>query len=177
MARVYFLTPALRTRLKRPLGKLYSRALALKSIGKKPLITVGDIATLLALRNGKEPWIAFTDGKCQRRPLALKQKRELGHWKARKWSLRNPHGTLSEEAFRLCRKLFSLKKERHWVRVKGEEDLLLLPCMRWAPLETLLFYGQPRRGGVLVGVTKAARIKAGRILNQFSKTPPGQRTQ
>jgi uncharacterized protein (UPF0218 family) len=52
--------------------------------------------------------------------------------------------------------------------VTGEEDLLVLPVAIYAPDNSVIFYGQPNEGLVMVLVTEEIRNKAKSILDSMS---------
>ena len=51
------------------------------------------------------------------------------------------------------------------VFVKGEEDLLVLPVLVHAPENSVVLYGQPDEGLVIVPVNQEARDKANKIMD------------
>ena len=52
------------------------------------------------------------------------------------------------------------------VEVKGEEDLLGFPAVLFMPLGSLVLYGQPQEGVVMIKVTEAAKNKLVRFIHQ-----------
>jgi hypothetical protein len=52
--------------------------------------------------------------------------------------------------------------------VNGEEDLLVLPVAVYAPDNSVILYGQPNEGLVIVQVTEEVRNKASSIMNSMS---------
>ncbi|MCK4400253.1 DUF359 domain-containing protein, partial [Candidatus Bathyarchaeota archaeon] len=60
------------------------------------------------------------------------------------------------EAQRVLRDAITLKK-RLGVVVEGEEDLLVLPLMAMMPIGSVIVYGQPREGMVVVTLTEERR--------------------
>ncbi|MBU1197270.1 DUF359 domain-containing protein [Candidatus Micrarchaeota archaeon] len=158
----------LRPVLKKPFGTLFSTRKALENLRReKRIIAVGDIATLHLLSKGIPPWIAFVDYHYRRRPLSRTQRKRLSRWKARTWRLTNPAGTLSENAFRLTKKLLALRHQRHVVEVRGEEDLLVIPAALQAKKDTVIYYGQPGRGGVVMRATKTVKARIRRVFRGF----------
>ena len=63
------------------------------------------------------------------------------------------------------RKVFKFKLEA----VEGEEDLLAIPAVTKAPLGSIVYYGQPKVGVVMVAVDEEARLRAGRTLRQMAR--------
>jgi len=55
------------------------------------------------------------------------------------------------------------------VHIKGEEDLLTLPAVLFAPLDSVVCYGQPGKGMVLVKVTEEKKRGALKIAEKMMK--------
>ena len=53
------------------------------------------------------------------------------------------------------------------ILVDGEEDLLALPAIFLAPINSLVLYGQPNQGFVLVKITDTVRLIAMKILKEM----------
>ncbi len=53
------------------------------------------------------------------------------------------------------------------LKIEGEEDLLALPFFLLAELSSVVVYGQPFEGMVVVRVTKAIRTKAKRLIGML----------
>ena len=51
------------------------------------------------------------------------------------------------------------------IMVNGEEDLLVLPVCVYAPENSVVMYGQPNQGLVIVKVTPEIRNKAQKLLD------------
>ena len=52
--------------------------------------------------------------------------------------------------------------------VDGEEDLLVLPVLEYAPIGSILYYGQPGKGIVEVVVTNTVKKEAKNLLSRFT---------
>ena len=65
-------------------------------------------------------------------------------------------GVITPEAQQILLKAITLKK-RLGVVVEGEEDLLVLPLMAMMPTGSVIVYGQPREGMVIVTLTEERR--------------------
>jgi len=158
LAPTLVLTPELRARLKRPLGKLFrgepeevfkrlSRALK----GRK-VITVGDVVSLNAIRSGLRPWAAIVDGRSMREPLPQHLASQVQAILPRRLRLVNPPGTISENAWGVIGE--AVREGEALVLVEGEEDLLTLVAVICAPEGSAVLYGQPGEGVVLVEVNE-----------------------
>ena len=77
--------------------------------------------------------------------------------------LKNPQGTITKEAVIAIRDALNVERQVH-ILVDGEEDLLTLVAVLYAPENSLIIYGQPRRGIVAVKVTPEKKAETERIL-------------
>jgi hypothetical protein len=78
----------------------------------------------------------------------------------------NPAGTITEEATTAIREALEGAKHVHVV-VDGEEDLLTLIAVLYAPERSLVVYGQPNEGIVIVKVTPEKKADAAEILKSM----------
>ena len=77
--------------------------------------------------------------------------------------IKNPQGTITGEAITAVRE--ALESDDHFhIIVDGEEDLLALIAVLYAPERSLVVYGQPYEGIVVVEVTSGKKDKAMEIL-------------
>ncbi|MFH0922831.1 MAG: DUF359 domain-containing protein, partial [Candidatus Micrarchaeota archaeon] len=81
---------------------------------------------------------------------------------------RNAAGTVSRSLDNAMRKAIHAKK-RVLVKVKGEEDLAVLPAVLVAPLNSVIAYGQPGDGAVIVRVTEKIKEKAAKIMKALER--------
>ena len=149
----------LRPILKKPLGKLikgdpeatHSKLGQIFSI-KKPvkIASVGDYVTKNLLEKGPQPDIAIVDNRIMRHEIEpLIFKRPQKH-------VKNEAGKISLEAYKLLKKAIMLKKKLAII-VEGEEDLLVLPLMVMMPIGSVIIYGQPNEGLVMIQLTEEKR--------------------
>ena len=162
-----------RTPLKDPLGKLLKgepkdTVNALKKIleEKKPpmFASVGDFVTWNILKGGLHPHIAVVDHRIMRQEVEpMELSRDVV-------DVRNPQGTISSQSCEVLQNAVILKK-RLGIVVEGEEDLLVLPLMAMMPFGSIIVYGQPREGMVVVTVTEERRAWAEDFMNQMEEKP------
>ncbi len=55
------------------------------------------------------------------------------------------------------------------IKIEGEEDLLALPLVLLAPLESVVLYGQPDQGVVLIRVTETKKNEVLTLLKKFRR--------
>jgi uncharacterized protein (UPF0218 family) len=80
--------------------------------------------------------------------------------------VKNPAATLTKELMDLIGD--SLKgKVRVKIIVDGEEDLATLPAILYAPLGSVVVYGQPNEGSVLVKVTPEKKRHVEEFMNRM----------
>ena len=152
-----------------PLGDLIkeedvSKEKILSKIGSESIvITVGDKTTENMIRFGIMPQIQVIDGLEKRNqrniPIDETIRTEL--------TCKNPSGEITEESIQTIQNAFSCE---HPVRiiVKGEEDLLVIPVCIFAPENSVVMYGQPNEGLVLVHVTPETQAKVQKILDSMN---------
>ncbi len=170
MVIVYSLTSELRRRLKQPLGILVRGSFAetmkkLKEMvrNEKPsiIISVGDTVSRNLIRNQLFPKLTIVDNKCMRksiRPVSVAADRTV--------QVRNPQGTITEEAVRTIKEAID-GKQRVRILVDGEEDLLALVAIAYGPDNSFVVYGQPYQGIVVVKVTSEKREEIFDILKSM----------
>jgi len=167
MAISYRLTPELRRELKKPIGTLIQGSFdetikKFKDFVKKEnlpiIISVGDIVSKNLAENNMSVKLSIVDNKAMRekiQPIALKAHNTL--------YVTNPPGTITEEALAAIQKAL-----KHDCCVKlivdGEEDLLTLAAVLYAPENSFVVYGQPLEGIVVVKVTEQKKAEVTKIL-------------
>jgi len=167
MVIAYSLTPELRAKLKEPFGVLVRGSFAetmreLQRIvaAEKPAVVVGvgDTVSRNLDAYGVAAGLLVTDSLRRRRRVAPAVFAGM-----RVVCVRNPAGVITEEAVAAVREALA-SGERVHVVVDGEEDLLVLVAVAYAPLGGLVVYGQPGEGLVVVRVSAAKRAEALGIL-------------
>jgi uncharacterized protein (UPF0218 family) len=168
MTAVYILTPELRLKLKEPFGNLI-QGTAEETMAKinelikkqKPsrIISVGDVVSLNLHRYGIEPQLTIIDN-VSLRDKAMPQDAVV----EKTVYVDNPQGTIAPEAILAIKKAMEEKGHTHIV-VKGEEDLLTLIAVLFAPENSFVVYGQPYSGVVVVKVTLERKARAQEFLN------------
>jgi uncharacterized protein (UPF0218 family) len=165
----YLLTPSLRKKLKKPLGRLFPAVdvrgeefLALAA-GSSFVVTVGDRVTeTLQETTGRSPDVFVVDGMERRSARAIPQ---IAHGSTVK--AKNPAGRITKAALGAMKRAFAGEKPV-MVLIEGEEDLLTIPAVIEAPLGAVVFYGQPLQGVVAVEVDERSKASARQILKQMS---------
>jgi hypothetical protein len=160
----YAITPELRIKLKDPFGTLIQGTFD-ETMGKmkelieqeKPpkLISVGDVVSLNLHKHNINPQLTIIDNKslrCQAMPETARVEKTV--------EVINPQGTITKEAALAIKEAIERSEHTHIV-VDGEEDLLTLIVVLFAPKNSVVVYGQPHRGIVVVKVTpqKKAQVK------------------
>jgi hypothetical protein len=75
----------------------------------------------------------------------------------------NPQGTITKEALTAVKQAIDRNEHTHIV-VDGEEDLLTLIAVLYAPENAVVVYGQPYTGIVVVKVTPQKKAQAEKFL-------------
>ncbi|MBC8501938.1 MAG: GTP-dependent dephospho-CoA kinase family protein [Nitrosopumilus sp.] len=159
------LPDSLRDQLKIPLGILLPIGQDDKTNVQKYLsddsfiITVGDRTTEKMIDFDLIPSLQIIDG------LEKRIKRDiikLGN--AFELKIDNPAAEITLESIEIIKKAFTMNSPIR-LTVNGEEDLLVLPVCIHAPENSVILYGQPNKGLVLVQITTEIRNKAQALLD------------
>ena len=140
---------------KEPLGTFVTIG-DLKKRNAKMTITVGDVVSLTVWREGIVPDLAVYDGRTERREMTefavLVEERGLPVK-----VVSNPAGTITREMEDAVKNALTLGPAL--IRVEGEEDLALMPCIRHAPEGTDIVYGWPGKGMMVLTTDAAVKLK------------------
>ncbi len=118
---------------------------------KPPMFAiVGDFVAANLINAGFTPDIVVVDNK------TLRAEVEPVKHGMKEVYVPNPAGTIDAEAWLLLRGAVTLKRKVAVV-VEGEEDLLVLPLLAEMPLGSVITYGQPHEGLVVVTVSEERR--------------------
>ncbi len=156
------LTQKLRIELKKPLGRLIPELIPLNE--DKIIITVGDEASRTVLEAGIKPKIIVYDGLTARKPIEIPD--IIKEYGFRRETVENPPGTLEKNVFKVFQKAFNTDSTFS-VFVEGEEDLTALAAISEAPLDSIVLYGQPGGGIVLVEVDEVIKDKVSKIIGEM----------
>lgn len=153
--------------LKRPLGILVKNEhLNVSSIEKELngcflLVSVGDATTEKLLSLGFRPDVEVVDSVEMRVPRSLPS----SHYNT-ELRVSNEAGHLTDEAiYSVSNALYAKKPVR--IIVFGEEDLLALPILATYPNDSVVAYGQPNSGMVMVRINDNLRKSTASILNEM----------
>ena len=159
------LPDSFRTQFKTPLGTLLpigqdTKENIEKYLSNNPyIITVGDQTTEKMINFGLIPSLQIIDGfeKRQKRDLP-----KLGG--ATELKIDNPATEITLESIEMIKKAFTMSSPVR-ITIFGEEDLLVLPVCLYAPDNSIVLYGQPNEGLVLVEITTEIRNKVQTLLD------------
>ena len=173
---LFRLTRELRRELKKPLGELIRGPipepyLRIKDeLRGKTVVTVGDVVTENVLKLGLFPSLALYDLKTKRADYSPDI-----NAKAVFMTVSNPPGTITKALLDAIRKAFRLVERGRPVHilVSGEEDLGAIPAVLYAPYGSIVLYGQPDEGVVLIKVTPECKRRCARILAKMEVVRDG----
>ena len=162
--RLLLLPDELRSLLKEPLGRLYkgkglecAKAMEKELLSAKKVAAIGDMTAFYLLKASIVPDLLVVDNKTKRMPVTDPVIEMLDHKSYKTVRVHNQAATLSIELIDLIRE--SLHGVEHVkIVVEGEEDLATLPAILYAPLGSVVVYGQPNEGSVLVDVTLERKL-------------------
>jgi GTP-dependent dephospho-CoA kinase len=168
MTIAYNITPKLRMKFKEPFGILvqgsFQETMAkMKELVSKEnptqIISVGDVVSHNLHKYNIHPQITIIDNKFLR-TKSMPQTESV----EQTVNVVNPQGTITEVAILAIKEALEKNQHTHIV-VEGEEDLLVLIAVLYAPKNSYVVYGQPYSGIVVVKVTSEKRLQAQEFLN------------
>lgn len=171
--RLLVLPEELRSDLKNPLGRLCKgngveciNAMGGELNAARKIAAVGDMTAFYLLESGIQPDLIIVDHKTKRMqtPEHIKQSLMLDSYKT--IEVVNPPATLTSDLMDVISKTLS-SNERIKIVVDGEEDLATLPVILYAPLGSVVIYGQPNEGSVIVNVTPEKKEQIKNLMNKM----------
>ena len=125
------------------------------------ICVVGDFISQQAIEYNLKIDLWIFDGKVMRHPASNYLLPEITAV-----TTHNPPGTITAESMKVIK---SITYDRpRAISVYGEEDLLTLLVIKYAPLNTLVLYGQPHVGVVAIMVNDKMKLEVNNLLNQMS---------
>jgi len=170
------LPEGLRKELKKPLGVLvkgtpretmWHLRRFVEERKPKILISVGDFTSRNIIEAGLPLKVAVIDNKVMRTDI---EPWFPSGWK--KFHVENPPATIEVGIWDVLEEAISLNRGAV-VIVEGEEDLLTLPVIVLAPTSSVVVYGQPREGIVIVEVTEERKRWSLDFLGKMEKEGEG----
>lgn len=154
---------------KEPLGKLFENtdnALEyLNSLDYDKIITVGDVVTAKLLENGFDPDLVIVDYATKRSPVEKENVRKIKEYSIPETEVKNPAGQITEDLWESIKEAETPLK----IIIEGEEDLATLPSSLLASEGSVVVYGQPDEGMVIIHVTEEKKDELRDYLEVFEE--------
>lgn len=159
--------------LKNPLGKLYRgngtecvEAMRDELEKAEKVVAIGDMTAFYLLKSSIIPDLAVVDNKTKRARIPDQVLQSLDHNSYKRMEVKNPPATLTKELIELIRDSLA-GEERVKIVVEGEEDLATLPAILYAPTGSVVVYGQPDEGSVLVRATPEMKMYIDELMKKM----------
>ena len=165
------LPKTLREKLRKPIGTVFTdmEDVFTSQNPQNMLITIGDVVTLSCINHNHQADISVVDLKTRRDGIS-KEEKKLLHDIHHRLETQNMQGTVEKQAIKTLQNAFANYFSTHkkqLIIVDGEEDLLVIPTILLAPLESLILYGQYNIGIVGVTVTEEKKQEIVDLLAKF----------
>lgn len=152
----------LKPALRRPFGDLIKNDLyKLKPffrLNPPKIIAVGDFCSMILKKAGVKSDLYIVDNKIERKIIGAV---DINAEKS--FTVENPPSHITVKAWHTIKIALDSDKPAK-ITVIGEEDLLAIPAIILAPVGSLVFYGMPSKGMVLVHVSREIKDKCREIL-------------
>ena len=155
----------LREQLKIPMGILLPDNDTKKDTIQKHLpencyiITVGDRTSEKMMDFGLTPSLQIIDGQEKRVKRDAPENIDI----VTNLTCDNPAAEITSQSIDIIKKAFNSEPPIR-ITVNGEEDLLVIPVCIYAPENSVVLYGQPNEGLVVVKITPEIRNKTQKLL-------------
>jgi len=126
-------------------------------------IAVGDATTEKLQSYGIIPSLQIVDAQEKR----IKREPPQANKVSTNLSCQNPAGEITEQSIEIIKQAITSKPPVRII-VDGEEDLLVIPVCIYAPENTIIMYGQPNEGLVVVTVNEEIKKKTKSILDAMN---------
>jgi len=126
------------------------------------IITVGDRTTEKMINFGLIPSLQIIDGQEKRKKRVIPK--SFGVLTRLKCD--NPAAEITDQSIETIKKAF-ISQTPVRITISGEEDLLVIPVCIHAPENSVVLYGQPDEGLVLVRITTEIRNKTQKLLDSM----------
>lgn len=146
--------------LRSRLGRLLTKLGNFRKI-RKPVYAIGDQSIFDLSRAGVRLESVFYDNMIGRKPACKVVKNAISSLRLRRIVVASPRGVITGSLWNAAK---AAVKTRVKVFVRGEEDLAAVAVILLAQPGRLVAYGLPKKGIVLVTVTKALKGRIRRTL-------------
>jgi cytidyltransferase-like protein len=168
--KLFILPEKIREELRHPIGSISTdMQTTVATLDKDTmLIAVGDIVAASAHQAGRTADINIIDGRTRRH--LLEPEHAVSFDKLQKRATKNPAGTITYDAARSLQeaiKDFETTHAEQLIVVSGEEDLLAIPAILLAPLQSIVIYGQFDVGFVIVKVSEQNKKHVYNLFRKF----------
>ncbi len=171
MAKSYVMPAVLKEELRKPFGNIYKESSqVLEEYKNSFVIAVGDVISLSLYKSDNQAAISIVDLKTRRSMLA-EDDIEIFYSLESLTSARNAAGTIEQNAVERIKNAiqeYRTSKLKQTIVVAGEEDLLTIPAILLAPLDSVVVYGQYNVGVIAVHVTEEKKHEIQELLKKFS---------
>ena len=126
------------------------------------IITVGDRTTEKLIDFGLIPSLQIIDGQEKRIKREIPKSSDV----STTLTCNNPAAEITDQSIETIKKAFTSQTPVR-ITVNGEEDLLVIPVCIHAPENSVVMYGQPNEGLVIVTINQEIRNKAQKLLDSM----------
>jgi len=156
--------------LRKPLGTLYTGCNAIERVKKdfgdfENLMTVGDIVSASAISSWRIPELCIVDYRSKRIEISDELKEVLRGVELREIKVKNPPGRITAKLVEAIKR--GVREKRTIIVVDGEEDLATLPVVLLAPESSVVLYGQPDDGVVVIKVDEREKERVRELFRRI----------
>lgn len=161
---MYRLPQTMRGEFQKPFGPVLQTADLAKQLRPgDTLVCIGDHVSMTVLGLGLKPKLIVVDYKTERKDVEAVLRSIVSSYGKIVLRVKNPPATVTNELYAAVVQALRLTGSVR-IEVEGEEDLAGLPVFAEAAEGTVVLYGMPKQGVVLVRVDAAMKTRAKDLL-------------
>lgn len=130
------------------------------------VVAIGDLVSRTAIEEGLAPKVIVVDYRTERKPVGDDVVAIVSGYGKNVLRVKNPAATVTNALYHAVAQSLRLQGSVR-IEVDGEEDLAGLPVFAECELGTVVLYGMPGKGVVVVRVDEAMRQRARDLLAQM----------
>lgn len=154
-------------------GKGLDTILKIEELKKGKIVAcVGDLVSYYTLKAGYKPDIVILDKKTIRGELEESIVKELDELTKDydEIFVENPQATITIDLVKaLDKAVKNLGKKKTKIVVFGEEDLATMPLVYMLPLNSIILYGQPKKGVVVIRISEDKKLLIPSLIERMEK--------
>lgn len=166
---VSYMPEVIRQQLQKPFGIIVPPDELPTILTEKYIIAVGDVTVRTLHEKNIQPAIGIIDFVIERKKQTTSLAALGFSGKEKTYEATNPPATITPDTWKALSQALEVIDKKVVIVITGEEDLAVLPSLLLSPIGSVVCYGQPGVGMVMVPVTQDTKKQALHLLAAFTQ--------